>query len=516
MSRSKRFLFAAVTLALVATGLSFAIWAPPNRGDERAGDGATAGASSANEHPANSSAPGERAHVLISENQNASSGATRPRAAVANKEQPARIAVGPNVHVSADRADFLHFEVILAAHSKDPRHLLAGSKISYGPGDVNTHNQSIAYWSDDGGKTWRVTLEKKFDKIASDPAVAFGPDGSAYFATLRFQGVDLFRSHDCGKSWELTTTIGRGVFLDRPFLAVDHTDGKYHGRLYCNCEFRPPLLDETETRGQASNVDGCAVYSSEDAGKTFRDPPAWRIANPPYREFGCGHPLVLSDGTLVAPYTVIDMNHPENQPRGEVKRAVLCVLRSVDGGKSFERGTRVSDWHLDKEDGFPCYAAAPKGAPGEDRLYAAWSDTRGGRHQVLLAHSADKGLTWSKWEVVSDGAGADGKDSHALLPAVAVSKDGVVGVSWYDTRDIPPGRSGWDVRFRASTDGGKTWLPSVRVSQKSSLFKKGRGSLGETAGLAADAEGAFHVLWVDNRTGVQQVWTARLTVQRSK
>ncbi len=431
------------------------------------------------------------------------------------KDAAPRISVGPNVHVSAARADFLHFEVILAAHPKDPRHLLAGSKISYGP-DVNNHNQSIAYWSADGGKTWRVTLEQKSAEIASDPAVAFGPDGSAYFATLRFRGVDLFRSHDCGKNWERAATVGPGLFLDRPFLAVDHTGGKYHGRLYCNCEFQPPLLDETVARGQAPEVDGYAVYFSDDGGKKFRDPPAWRLASPPYREFGCGHPLVLSDGTLVAPYTVVDLSHPANAVRGLPRRADLCVLRSVDGGKSFERGARVSDWHRTNEDGFPCYAAAPKGASGQDRLYAAWSDTRDGRHRVLLAHSADKGLTWSKRAVVSDGAGADGKDSDALLPAVAVSADGVVGVSWYDTRDIPPGRSGWDVRFRASTDGGKTWLPSVRVSEKSSLFKKDRGSLGETAGLAADAEGAFHVLWVDNRTDTQQVWTARVTVRRSE
>jgi hypothetical protein len=35
---------------------------------------------------------------------------------------------------------------------------------------------------------------------------------------------------------------------------------------------------------------------------------------------------------------------------------------------------------------------------------------------------------------------------------------------------------------------------------------------GHTAGLAADANGAFHPFWVDNRTGVHQVWTAVATV----
>jgi hypothetical protein len=35
---------------------------------------------------------------------------------------------------------------------------------------------------------------------------------------------------------------------------------------------------------------------------------------------------------------------------------------------------------------------------------------------------------------------------------------------------------------------------------------------GHTAGLAADANGVFHPLWVDNRTGIHQIWTASITV----
>jgi len=36
---------------------------------------------------------------------------------------------------------------------------------------------------------------------------------------------------------------------------------------------------------------------------------------------------------------------------------------------------------------------------------------------------------------------------------------------------------------------------------------------GDTAGLAADASGAFHAVWVDNRTGVPQVWTTVVTAK---
>jgi len=113
------------------------------------------------------------------------------------------------------------------------------------------------------------------------------------------------------------------------------------------------------------------------------------------------------------------------------------------------------------------------------------------------------------------------------MPVVAVNKDGVVGVSWYDTRDAAGKDKGWDVRFAASLDEGKTWNPSVRVTSVSSKFtgeirkklglsEDGRrlNGPGDTAGLAATADGAFYPLWIDNRTGIRQVWTARIEVKR--
>ena len=108
------------------------------------------------------------------------------------------------------------------------------------------------------------------------------------------------------------------------------------------------------------------------------------------------------------------------------------------------------------------------------------------------------------------------------MPEVAVNKDGVVGVSWYDTRDTPGAEPGWDVRFTASNDGGKTWEPSIRVSETSSVFtaamqtKFGRRiGPGDTAGLAASADGVFHPLWIDHRTQTPQVWTATVTVSKA-
>jgi hypothetical protein len=146
-----------------------------------------------------------------------------------------------------------------------------------------------------------------------------------------------------------------------------------------------------------------------------------------------------------------------------------------------------------------------------DCLYGVWVDAlRNGAMAVFFSRSEDNGLTWSKPELISGQTKAEAYDAH--IPCVAVNKEGVVGVSWYDSRDAAPGIAGWDVRFRSSADGGKTWGDSIRVTDFGKS-KMGRGKmvpLGHTAGLVASADGAFHPLWIDGRTGTGQVWTASL------
>jgi hypothetical protein len=106
----------------------------------------------------------------------------------------------------------------------------------------------------------------------------------------------------------------------------------------------------------------------------------------------------------------------------------------------------------------------------------------------------------------------------------AVNRDGIVGMLWYDRRNNPD-NIGYYARFSASLDGGETWLPSVRVSEMANTNladgdKKLRpigtfsSTGGHTAGLEADPSGVFHALWIDNRTGVQQVWTAAIEIKR--
>jgi hypothetical protein len=454
--------------------------------------------------------------------------------------------VGLNVQVSADRAGVPHAEVILATDPADPKRLIAGSMLRYDTGE----DQCIGYFSADGGKTWKAVLDPggradpRGTKRAADPAVAFGPGGAVYYsmlaadARLEYHHAVVHRSADGGKTWGEPVHVHKPTRTDRPFLAVDRTGGKYHGRLYCQAvAVTDSLAGSGGTSADGLPQTGIGLFHSADSGKTFSEPTPQRVrmANLPHGARGANC-CVLSDGTVVALYDIQeDWRDRAGSPH------LLAVERSVDGGQTFEPaspsvGERPPrdraiprDKFIGKTErnvgagvvrGIPGLAVDGSTGPYRDRLYAVWEAYDGTRSRVMLSASADKGLKWSEPLPVSDGAdaAAAGRYRGASMPSIAVNKEGVVGVSWYDTRDAAGADPGWDVRFAASLDGGKTWGPSVRVSEKSSAIteamskKLGRVWRGDTAGLAADADGRFHALWVDTRTGVPQAWTATVTV----
>lgn len=442
------------------------------------------------------------------------------------------VSVGPNVHVSSSQPLLAHGEVTLAADPNDAAQLLGASMFTLAGGntmaDLNTH--CVAYVSHDGGLTWTkgaVTPELR----ANDPTVTFGPDGIWYFLAKTpirhprknsdWDALYLRRSTDGGKTWEfLPGTIAN----DRPFVTVDCTEGKFRGRLYAAFDFH--VHGEEGQHSPDGYRNTVRLATSLDGGKSYRylydrvmmDQGGAETAGP------CvGGIVVLSDGTVV-----ISAEHEVTVARagskGKMVRSWMQAFISVDGGESLEPAIKVADigastYNLRNSITVQgSVAVDPSGGPTKDRIYIAWADAASGRSEIFVSASADKARTWSKPRRVND-------DSPAKPPAggpddfmanVAVNRDGVVGVTWYDRRDNPD-NLGYYMRFSASLDGGETWLPSVRVSEAANAIKSNLPfdlTGGHTAGLAADAHGVFHALWIDNRTGLEQVWTAPITVAR--
>jgi hypothetical protein len=164
--------------------------------------------------------------------------------------------------------------------------------------------------------------------------------------------------------------------------------------------------------------------------------------------------------------------------------------------------------------GFASLAVDTSTGPSRDRLYLTC--TNRDRNTIFVHYSSDRGERWSAPVRVESAAG---EVIFRRTPSIAVNKDGVVAVTWYERRKEGT-RECQHIYFTASLDGGKTFLPEARVSSAPSCPDTPRngGSAkrwpagGDYSGLAAASDGSFHVLWSDSRNGIYQLWSARVQV----
>ena len=439
-----------------------------------------------------------------------------------------RIVVGPNILVSRD-GDFPHVELMVAANPRNVKNLLGGAITSARP---NGGQACRAYASQDGGSSWSASeFPEQVERGGGDPQVAFTPRGTALFFALgrapdestgkERSAFHVYRSEDGGRTWQKGIDLGGGY--DHEQVAVDNSFGRFAGRIYAGVLWDYPVYR-------------VGVFRSEDDGRTWTGPV--EAAN------GGGtiglndvNLMVLSDGTLVVPYGDFEFRPEKRKPHGLLPSTAWMVTSS-DGGVSFSAPKKIVTMTWDQDDreagGFAALAADNQSKEFRDRIYAAWIDRVDGKPRLLFSRTSDRGSHWSPPEPLGGKVPAA---TRQYQPVMAVNKNGIVAVTWFDTRDSADGKQ-YHQYFTASVDGGKTFLPPVRVSSaasvpdgpgnallnptvfhyKNSLYLSSIsaasrwGSGGDYMGLAADKDGAFHPFWADSRTGTFQIYTARVEV----
>lgn len=359
---------------------------------------------------------------------------------------------------------------------------------------------------------------------------------------------------DNGQHWEPKTEFLAG---DRPWIAFDDTKGPNHGWMYIDFQSRAGALDPEQKQLPVS----LTVTHSADGGTTWTLPRAYGVITGDRLVHSIPVGMkVLSDGTLVMlnwqniKKGSIDDQARNGTPAGWPPGPATCDLavvllppngwerpKTVKAAEKYCADSAVNRrWAAMTARTTDTIAVDSYSVAFKDRIYVAWTDLRSASSRIMFVYSADRGETWSKPALVDD---VPANLSHApdnFMPALAVNKDGVVGLSWYDRRENPD-NLGYTTRFTASLDGGETWLPSVRVSEQSARFRQGdegeilssyfsggngeRGPLslrvgrmqefhgGDTAGLAADTNGVFHALWIDNHSGLGELYAAPVFVK---
>jgi hypothetical protein len=454
--------------------------------------------------------------------------------ASSSQEAP-KITVGPNMLVSRD-GDFSHAELGVSVNPRNPKNII-GAAITASRGEGGFACKTYA--STDGGGSWvDSSFPEQLEFGGADPQVGFGLHGTAYFTALASVkddtgnvrgGLFFYRSEDGGRTWQKPTDLSYSY--DHEVMTVDRTFGKFSGRVYISVLY-----------GKYPEYT-VGVFRSDDDGRTFTGP-VDAASGKGVLGINTEKSIVLfSDGTLVLFYGDFEIDEAK---RKAAHQGNLWIVTSSDGGVTFSQPVKVATHEFNndpKGPGFQTMAAMAVDSDGafKDRLYTVWTDYRGGSYRLVFSYSKDRGKTWSAPRPIVDDVPAS---VSQYQPELAVNKDGVLGLTWFDTRNSSNhDNKEYDEYFAASVDGGQTFTAPVRVSDATS-FRMGRGNLalqgnlfdikmpsgeeetrvlfisgasrwaagGDYMGMAADGHGVFHPFWADARTGTFQLQTAAVSV----
>jgi len=398
------------------------------------------------------------------------------------------------VRVSADVLDPIdgpaqpetETEPFFAIDPENPKHLLAGYQEDRFPEEgCRALTSAVSF---NAGSTWREAVLPDLTVAAggpyertSDPWVTFGPGGRAYYASLGFNetqpqnGVYVSTSEDGGLTWGDPVAVHSGTqnFDDKEAIVVDtRNDSPYKGRLYVAWDSISPARQQP-----------VLFTYSEDGGRSFADGTILDIQGASIGIL----PLVGPGGVVHAVWLTYLFD-----------RVSLRTARSTDGGRTWSAPVEIADVRADGVAGSRTGGGLPTAAIDNrtGALYVAWQDSRftPGTDQIVLSRSTDGGQAWSAPQLISDGPG----NAANFTPAMAVSPEGWVGVSYYSLRNNPS-RVLVDEYLAVSKNGGQQFAKSLRVSAASWDLRFAATSdgffLGDYQGLVASSK-TFYPLWI--------------------
>jgi hypothetical protein len=321
--------------------------------------------------------------------------------------------------------------------------------------------------SRDGGITWGggKPLCRCKGRGQFDPIVEVVPDtGHVYALYMRWFSVVFTRSTDHGRTWSRPVpTFGDVPWGDKPVLATSD-DGRH---VYAS--FNGPSGGDPW------------IVQSHDFGATWTQTKV--VASSRY--FFAFDADVGHDGTVVFSQSSIDYSGPGGAPVAEVLHHAFV---------SHDRGASWTNVIVDRVAiGEPCIAdgcsvdfyighSAVAADDRDDLVYLYDGATRHlGPQRIFVRRSTDGGLTWTRRHRLSRWR------EHATSPAVESTGRGDVR-AWY-AETVRGSHDVWNIWYRSSSNGGRSWTEPVRLSDASTGagyksaagFREVYGDYGEVA-----------------------------------
>jgi hypothetical protein len=396
----------------------------------------------------------------------------------------------------------------------------------------------------DGGKTYtNVVLPGRtaatggqgvFSNVGScgDPALAFAPDGTLYYAGLNCNfkkgstasGLAVSVSHNGGLSWGapqmVTFTDPNQLFNDKEWITVG-PDGSVY-----------VTWTRFKSNGALQGFAGSPIVISvsHNGGKTWSGLNKVSDGSHPFNQGS--QPVVAPDGTVYVAY--------EGSMSSNFFKDAIILARSTDGGKTFKNTELARAWDdyncypinvaqgrqtLSGEqfriNSFPGFAIDPTTGHmaitwADDQANASCGYEKGGSfvgptsNQVKLITSND-GVNWTSPSVISTGA------EDKVYPSVGFNAGRII-VGYY-TRAYSPNTADCQAEVQDTTTGTLSTIPGPvcldyaarsssdgfasetrLTSESSNPYITFAGSfIGDYTGAAVNATGSGFLVWADFR-----------------
>ena len=346
----------------------------------------------------------------------------------------------------------------------------------------------VAGFSFDGGATWGETTlpfnrcapgtpaELQYER-ASDPWVSVGPDGTAYTVSISFNAtnnnnaVAAAVSTNGGHTWDNVSVLiadnepGAQFFNDKESVTANPVRA---GEAYVVWDRLESPNDNPYANLHTAAFRGPTFFAKTVNGGRTWSAPKIIVDFTSSRKQTIGNQIVVDPRTGVL-YDFFALFTP---PFG-VSAYKVAFIKSTDDGTTWTTPQIIADLRTvtvtDPNTGEPLRTGDVIPEPAIDQatgqLYVVWQDSRfssGQFDEIALSTSTDGGNSWSSPIRVNTPEGRP-----AFNPSVRVNTAGVVGVTYYDFRALPPGDTTTlptNIWRTTSTNHGQSFDSEVHVA----------------------------------------------------
>jgi hypothetical protein len=340
-------------------------------------------------------------------------------------------------------------------------------------------------------KLGNVYLENLYLQVDS----AFNvPNDGLYVCVATLVSGPTFEQSGCHAV--KTTLTPTTVLEDKPWMAVDNSASKFSGNVYASW-----------THFTATS-DMVFFSHSADHGVTWSKP----IQISPASQNGA----VQGSQVAVGPAGEVYVAYEVFLGTGAQGQHFIAV--SKNGGASFGTAVAMTPVFNNlsfsapyRDNSFPALAVSP--VSGSAFIYDVYTDQPGTNSRTAFVRSTQPATLTSFTNPVSIN---DVTTGQRLMPAVAVDTNGVVNISWFDTRGSSGTVNLLDIFATYTKNGGSTFAPNAQANS-SHIHASSRGDfIGDYSGIAASPDSTnslAHPVWTSDGLGFNgQMQTSTLAV----